>query len=433
MKSIIVLICLLLTSSLHAGLKLTINQGNDKPTPIAVSPFGWSGNKPLPENVAFIIETNLAFSGVFQLMNRANMLSMPTKQDDVYPRDWRLLGQDYLIVGNITPLDDQEEQVSIRFALMDVILEKTVLQDEVVTERASLRNAAHRISDQIFAQLTNYPGAFATKIAYVARQTLGRDRYKYGLYIADFDGRNATLMTESSEPILSPAWSPDAQELAYVSFASGRAAIYRQNIATGKQQRVTFFRGLNGAPAWSPDGQSLAMVLSKDGNPEIYIMTLATGKLTRVAAHYAIDTEPQWMPDGKSLIFTSNRSGTPQIHQVIIKTGLVKRLTEVGNYNARARVVADGSALVLVHRNKGGFQIAYYDIPTKRMIVLTDTRLDESPTVSANGSVVMYASKQRGRSVLSAVSVDGGVKFKIPSKGGDAQEPAFSSYIGYDE
>ncbi len=173
----------------------------------------------------------------------------------------------------------------------------------------------------------------------------------------------------------------------------------------------------------------MAMVLSKDGSPDIYLMNLASKRLTRLTKHYAIDTEPTWMPDGQSLLFTSDRGGRPQIYRYDLKSGNTTRVTFEGRYNARARVAQDGRNVALVHQQDGAYHIAVHDLVTERLTVLTTTSLDESPTIAPNGSIVLYATKRNGKSILGAVAVDGGVSFNLPAREGEVQEPAWSPYL----
>jgi TolB protein len=229
--------------------------------------------------------------------------------------------------------------------------------------------------------------------------------------------------------LLSPSWSPDGKSVAYVSFETSRPAIFVQELATGRRTQLTNFRGLNGAPAWSPDGRSLALVLSKDGNPEIYTLDITSKKFTRITNHFGIDTEPSWSADGKAVMFTSNRGGKPQIYQITLSNKRVERLTFDGDYNARPQVTPDGKGLVMVHRYAGVFHIAVQNLATGNIRVLTQTDLDESPTIAPNGAILLYATKDNNRGILAGVSLDAGVKYKLPAKSGDVREPAWSPFL----
>ena len=406
-------------------LVIRVTQGNDQPTMVAVPPMVMPGNQ-LVDDISAIVESDLQRSGLFKTIPRANMLAFPSHPEDVYFRDWRLLGSEYLIVGSLTAVE--EGGIELSFSLLDVNAQKTVFKHSVKGSKNQLRDLAHLASDKIYEEITGIRGAFSTRLAYVtADQKDGR--LVYQLNVADSDGARERVMLKSAEPIMSPTWSPKGDELAYVSFETGRPAIFRQSLITAARKQLTNFRGLNGAPSWSPDGKQLALVLSKDGNPEIYILDLAVNKFTRMTRHFAIDTEPTWSPDGKSLLFTSDRGGTPQIYKLTVATRAVQRITFKGNYNARPSLAPDGRTLVMVHRESGVFHIATLDLVTGRMLELTETRLDESPTVAPNGAMLIYATKQGDKGILSAVSLDAGVKYFLPAKSGDVREPAWSPFL----
>jgi TolB protein len=406
-------------------LVIRVTQGNDQPTMVAVPPMVMPGNQ-LVDDISAIVESDLQRSGLFKTIPRANMLAFPSHPEDVYFRDWRLLGSEYLIVGSLTAVE--EGGIELSFSLLDVNAQKTVFKHSVKGSKNQLRDLAHLASDKIYEEITGIRGAFSTRLAYVtADQKDGR--LVYQLNVADSDGARERVMLKSAEPIMSPTWSPKGDELAYVSFETGRPAIFRQSLITAARKQLTNFRGLNGAPSWSPDGKQLALVLSKDGNPEIYILDLAVNKFTRMTRHFAIDTEPTWSPDGKSLLFTSDRGGSPQIYKLTVATRAVQRITFRGNYNARPSLSPDGRTLVMVHRESGVFHIATLDLVTGRMLELTKTRLDESPSVAPNGAMLIYATKQGDKGILSAVSLDAGVKYFLPAKSGDVREPAWSPFL----
>lgn len=411
----------------HAQLTIEITQGRDNPTAIAVVPFAWQGQGTAPEDVAQVVDADLARSGQFAPVDRADMLGRPSTQKDIFYRDWRAIQSEYLLIGRVLP---QGEQMRVEYELYDVTRQQQVHSGAESGPANEARMLGHRVADAVYEKLTGIPGAFATRLLYVSATRVPGAKDYFRLTLADSDGARPIVLLESREPVLAPGWSPDGKQVSYVSFETGRPAIYIQNLATGAREQITNFKGLNGAPAWSPDGNTMAMVLSKDGSPDIYLMNMTTRKLTRVTRHYAIDTEPTWMPDGRSLLFTSDRGGRPQIYRYDLRTGTTERVTFEGGYNARARVAQDGRNVVMVHQKDGRFHIAILDLVTSRLQVLTSTELDESPSIAPNGSMVLYATKHADRGILAAVSVDGGVKFRLPSREGDVREPAWSPYMG---
>jgi TolB protein len=424
-KRLSLLLLLVVSSTAWSELVIRVTQGNDKPTIVAVSPIALNGIA-VKQDIAAIVEADLERSGLFRATPRRDMLAFPSRSSEVYYRDWRMLGTEYLVVGSMRAIDGGRYE--LEFSLLNVTAQKREFKHSVRGRANEMRDLAHLVSDKVYQAITGIKGAFSTRIAYVtAMRTNGK--FTYRLNVADADGAREKLMLESPEPIMSPSWAPNGKDLAYVSFETGRPAVFRQNLVTGARQQLTNFKGLNGAPSWSPDGSKMALVLSKDGNPEIYQLDLRSNQFSRLTRHFAIDTEPTWMPDGKHILFTSDRGGTPQIYKLNVASKATERLTFRGNYNARASLAPDGRTLALVHRESGVFHIASFDLKTRRLIELTETRLDESPTVAPNGAMLMYATKQGDRGVLAAVSLDAGVRYVLPARVGDVREPAWSPFL----
>jgi len=409
----------------HAALTIEIAQGVDGALPIAVVPFDTSKlSSKLPVDLAQIVASDLNRSGVLKSMNRAELPANPHYSNQVQYKRWRSAGQDYLVVGRV--LEKSPGVYDIEFQLLDVLKQKQLLGRSMPAKKRNLRSRAHQISDFIYQQITGTRGAFNTRIAYVrAQKDAGR---KYVLQVADTDGFNAQNVLESDEPIMSPSWSPDGKSLAYVSFENERPEIFIQHLATARRSKVAGFRGLNSAPSWSPDGKFLALVLSKDGSPDVYTLNTATKRLKRLTKHRSIDTEPGWTSDGRAIIFTSDRAGSPQLYQVNANGGKPKRLTFEGRYNTAASLSPDGKFVAMVHGDKGQYKIAQYERETGNLIVLTDSSLDESPSFSPNGKMLLYASTRGNNGFLFAVSIDGRAKHKLSDQAGDIREPVWGPF-----
>ncbi|MDH3309918.1 MAG: Tol-Pal system beta propeller repeat protein TolB [Gammaproteobacteria bacterium] len=425
-KKFILLLTLLWPTFAHAILTIEITRGVDVGTPIAIVPFGWEGPVQLPQNISDVIEADLARSGRFAVLPRRDFVSLPHEDKDVVFKDWRILKAEALVIGSVRQVAPGKYQV--QFRLYDVFKGSQITGFRYTIGSEMLRSVAHQISDIIYEKITGEPGAFNTRIAYVTKEEPPGVKPIYKLQVADSDGVNPQTVVRSPEPLLSPAWSPEGNRLAYVSFEDKRSKIYIQNLIDGRRDLVAEYTGINGAPAWSPDGGSLAMALSRDGNAEIYTMHLGSRSLRRMTYDQAIDTEPAWSPDGRDIVFTSDRAGTPQIYRMSASGGPAERLTFDGDYNARAAYAADGKSISLVSRNQGGFRIAVLRLDNRTMQVLTETVLDESPSFAPNGRMIIYATEVRGRGVLASVSADGRVRQLFKLEEGDVREPAWSPY-----
>ncbi len=411
--------------SAHAILTIEITEGANIGMPIAVVPFKWSGKTPVPQDVAGIIAADLSRSGQLSPISQEKFISRPSQDTEVDFKEWRLLKAEALVIGAISPTRDGKYE--IQFRLYDVFKQQQLAGYRYTVSRQRLRSVAHQVSNKIYEKLTGDRGVFHTRIAYVTREKSGKS-ITFKLQVADVDGHNASTIVKSPEPLMSPSWAPSGNKLAYVSFEEKRSTIYVQDIASGRRTRLAAFRGINSAPSWSQDGKYIALTLSRDGNAEIYSYKIDTRKLTRVTRHSAIDTEPTWSPDGKSIVFTSDRAGRPQLYKVDRDGGSPRRLTFEGSYNARAVYAPNGKSLAMVTRVKGRYHIGLIDLQRGGLQVLTDTPLDESPSFSPNGRMILYATRRHGRGVLASVSADGRVHQTFTLEEGDVREPAWAPF-----
>jgi TolB protein len=408
----------------RAQLRLDITQGVRDAVPIAIVPFGGQAEGGSGD-VAAVVANDLLSSGRFKPLERGDMVSRPTTGTQIRFEDWRLLKSDFIVVGRVEP---DASGLGVTFELFNVQTGQALLSQRLTTTERGLRSTAHRISDLVFERLTGIPGAFSTRLAYVAVGGKPPAQH-YRLIVSDADGYNPRTVMDSGEPIMSPAWSPDGQYLAYVSFEGKASAIYVQRLASGERRRVSARSGINGAPAWSPDGKRLALTLSRDGNLDLYVLELATQVLTRITTDSGIDTEPEWARDGESLYFTSDRAGTAQVYRVGAGSNQeAQRLTFTNGYNARPRLSPDGQSLALVTLDRGGFRVAQFDLKTRNVRVLTNGQQDESPSFAPNGAAIIYATRAGSRGALAVVSSDGQFQQRLSSEAGDVREPVWSPY-----
>jgi TolB protein len=428
-------------------LDLNVTQSKLASVPIAILPF--QGVQPKGQSIGQIVGADLSHSGDFNVQAVAgneNLLQAAMAHIDF--ERWRQKNVSYILTGKVKVLGADKYQVSFQLVNALAVTSdgtsknhastqtgEVLVSNTLTTTAAGLRTVAHYISDVVYKKITGIRGAFSTKIAYVTVLNQGQvhvpDRYE--LNIADQDGYNQHVLLESSEPIMSPAWSPDGKRIAYVSFEGGRAAIYVQDIATGRRNVVSNYSGVNGAPAFSPvDPNTMAVVLNRSGNLNIYTLNLQHFGLKKITHNAAINTEPAWSPDGKSIIFTSSKGSNPQVYRYDFNKKIIERLTFNGNYNARASFVPGTDKIVMMHRDRDGFDIATQDLGSAQVAVLTHSGYDESPSVSPNGKMVVFASRsQTGREILSIVPINGKERFNWPlSKQNEAvRDPAWSPYM----
>ena len=418
-----VLVCLAFVSQpAAAALTIEVVGGGENPIPIAIVPFrsengGAQALKP-------VIGADLVRSGLFRSVDAGGVSPLPFELNEINFPQWKARGADAVVVGNVTPRADGLYDISFR--LVDVARREQLagLIYGKVTP-ANLRKTAHHIADVIYEKLTGVPGVFATRITYVVKRGT-----RYELQVADADGYGAETILKSSEPIISPAWSPDGTRLAYVSFEHKKPVVYVQSVTSGQRTPVANFLGSNSAPAWSPDGRRLAVTLTKDGGSQLYVVSASGGTAaTRLTSSGAIDTEANWSPDGQWILFTSDRGGSPQIYRMPASGGQAQRVTFDGTYNVSPRHSPDGKSFVFIQRNGSRFGVAVQDFASRQVQVLTDGGVDESPSFAPNGRMILYASETRGRGILASVSSDGRVKQRFTETAGDVREPAWGPLI----
>jgi TolB protein len=400
----------------NAALEIQVIGGAASKIPVALVPFQSPAARPSPE-LTEIIGQDLLRSGQISLVEAVGGQQVYEPAQINYPA-WRGKGAEAIVIGQVINLPGGRFEV--RFRLMDAVKQTQIIGLSFNVGPAQWRAAAHKIADLIYEKLTGIPGVFSTRIAYVQKRG-----NLYELRVADADGQNWQTVVRSREPIISPAFSPDGQRMAYVSFEDKKPVVYLQSLRDGSRRTVAAFKGSNSAPAWSPDGSRLAVTLTRDAGSQIYLIKADGSGLTRLTRSVAIDTEPAWSPDGQWIYFTSDRGGSPQIYRVASSGGEVKRVTFEGAYNVSPDVSPDGKFLAYIQRNEGRFRVVLQELATGQVRVLTDSAHDESPSFAPNGQLLLYATLYGGRGVLGTVSLDGRTRARLSEGGTDAREPVW--------
>lgn len=434
-SSLSFIMCMWLVSAANAQVQIDITRGRVEPMPIAVASFPGNSEEAISvgRDVSSVISNDLERSGLFRPIDRdAFIQALPSL--DVQPRfaDWRALSAQVLVQGEVEA--QPNGQLRVAFRLWDVFGSQQLIGQAYVTQPQNWRRVAHIIADAIYTQITGETGYFDTRVVYVAESGPGTARVKR-LSIMDQDGANHRYLTDGSALVLTPRFSPTAQEITYLSYFRNVPRVYLFNIDTGRQELLGDFPGMTYAPRFSPDGNKVTFSMAADGNSDIYEMDLRTRRTLRLTNHPAIDTSPSYSPDGKQITFNSDRGGAQQIY-VINTDGSDARRISFGEGRYATPVWSPrGDLIAFTRMSRGTFYIGVMNTDGSGERLLAQGFLVESPTWAPNGRVLMYyaqapgrADGSGGRTRLYSIDLTGYNQREIVTPQ-DASDPAWSPLI----
>ncbi|NBV54497.1 MAG: Tol-Pal system protein TolB, partial [Proteobacteria bacterium] len=385
-------------------------------------------------DLASVISNNFANSTPFKVVKKSAYLQTPAQlnqQGPVFP-DWRGINADALLTGSVALTGDG--QLKVEYRLYDTQSEQQLVGRRYTVDTRFWRHIAHRISDDIYQELTGEPGYFATRIVHIG-ETKGIEKGKgtmKKLCVMDQDSANYQCLTDGSSLVLSPRFNPNLQKIIYMSYANGLPRLYFLDMPTGQQTIIGDFEGLNSTPRFNAKGTKVAMTLTQghEGNPEIYEMDMGSRTLKRLTYHRGIDTSPSYSPEGDKIVFNSDRGGQPALYTMNTDGSNVTRLTYGdGRYYAPAWSPR-GDLIAFVKELRGVFHIGVIDPQGGEERLLTDSYMDDSPTWAPNGRVLVF-SRQKSRSDISrlyTIDLTGYNLRELPTPT-NATDPAWSPLI----
>ncbi len=404
-----------------AVVEIDINQGNVQPLPIAINDF--SGK--LGDQIAGVVQSDLKRSGLFAPIDKAAFIQkgLTTDQSPTFT-DWTVINAQALIVGRVSP--EADGRLRVEFRLWDTFAGSQLDGQQFYTNPDNWRRVAHIISDAIYERLTGEKGYFDTRIVYVAESGPKNQRVKR-LAIMDQDGANVRYLTDGRDLVLTPRFSPNRQEVTYMSFGQGEPKVYLLQLETGQREIVGNFPGMTFSPRFSPDGQKVIMSLQQEGNANIYAMDLRSRATTRLTSTAAIDTSPSFSPDGSRIVFESDRGGRQQLYTMGGDGSNQKRISFGDGAYSTPVWSPRGDLVAFTKQSGGAFQIGVMRPDGSGERILTSGFHNEGPTWAPNGRVLMFFRDLKGGAGPQLFSIDltGYNEQKIPTAG-LASDPAWS-------
>lgn len=436
-KLFLILFTCLCSLNVLADNTIHITNGHANPIPLAINNFANvdpAGLK-IAKDITTVISNDLKSSGVFRLISQVAFIEQKIgiNHTPLFAA-WQQINANMLINGEVTLISNKK--LKVKFILWDSILERQMLSESFELPKALWRRVAHKISDAIYQKITGYEGYFNTRIVYVSESGPYLKRIKC-LAIMDQDGANHRYLTDGSDLVLTPRFSPDGKEILYLSYKNGIPQVHILCLRSGKKKLVGNFRGMSFAPRFSPDGKKAVMSIAEDGATHIYEINLKSKCIRQLTQGISINTSPSYSPDGSKIAFNSDAYGSRQI-LIMNRNGLNKQRISFGegsyaepnwssnkNYLAFTKISRDYGFTIGVMRTE-----VPGDRNTERLIA--SGYLVESPSWANNGRVMVFTKgmqplgkKTKGLNRIYSIDFTGHNERIIPTPH-DASDPDWS-------
>jgi TolB protein len=427
------LVLLVAATPAPAELRIDITRGKVEPMPIAIPPFAGGGGDEAQtgRDMAQVVSADLERSGLFRPLDARSFIQTVAAGEGPRFADWRQINAQALVTGSVQAQGDGRFRVEFR--LWDVVAEQQLAGFAYTTTRQNWRRIAHIIADEVYKRITGEDGYFDTRIVYIAESGPAQQRTKR-LAIMDQDGANHQYLTDGRALVLTPRFSPSAQEITYLSYAKGAPRVYLFNIDSGQQEAIGDFPGMTFAPRFSPEGNRVVFSRAENGASNIFALDLRTRRPSRLTEGNAIDTTPSYSPDGARIVFNSDRGGSQQLYVMDANGGEAKRIS-FGSGKYGTPVWSPRGDLIAFTKIDGGtFYIGVMRPDGSGERLLTQDFLVEGPTWAPNGRVLMYFRQGRsdgGRAAssrLHTIDLTGGNQREVTTPG-DASDPAWSPLL----
>ena len=377
-------------------INIEVTDGVIDPIPVAMPKFVIEEytSSIVANEISRIIRNNLTETSLFRIIPDDAYISELTSIDaPVRFADWRAINSDLLISGSVAVSGDT---TTVKFRLWDIVGQNEMFKGVQFTGPTnSIRRIAHKVSDLIYSSVTGEGPYFDTRVTFISERGKKNNRTKR-LAIMDQDGANLTFLTDAKSIVLAPRFSPDAKQILYTSYETGRPRVYLLNLVNKQVRTFPNLPGMTFAPRFSPDGESVILSMTSKGNTDIYIVNLSNNQQKRLTKNSAIDTAPSFSPNGESVVFESDRGGSQQIYVMSSKGGKAKRISFGDGRYGTPVWSPRGDMIAFTKMHKGNFHIGVMRLDGSQERLLTKAFIDEGPTWSPNGRVLMFFRETAG-------------------------------------